>query len=89
MLWVYGHYTFFNAGIDLRRHNLTSIYRRQILTSKVDSRAVRVDTDVDGSENIIKFIKRGVIGWLDFYIWCCLQNLQILRVSCAPWRKAA
>ena len=37
MLWDYGHYTFSNsysAGID---------FRRKILTSKVDPRAVRVN----------------------------------------------
>ena len=36
MLWVYGHYKYvysYSAGID---------FRRQSLTSKVDSRAVRV-----------------------------------------------
>ena len=36
MLWVYGHYKYYSysAGID---------YRRQVLTSKVDPRAVRVN----------------------------------------------
>ena len=38
----------YNAGIDFRRQNLTSVdesdvCRRQILTSKVDPRAVRVN----------------------------------------------
>ena len=43
MLWVYGHYKYFHsysAGIDFSRQNLTS--RRQILTTKVDPRTVRV-----------------------------------------------
>ena len=37
MLWVYGHYKYFNsfsAWIDFRR----DVFRRQILTSKVDPR---------------------------------------------------
>ena len=41
MLWVYGHYKQFysySAGIDFSRQN-----RRQILTTKVDPRAVRVN----------------------------------------------
>ena len=32
----------YSAGIDFRRQNLT-VYRRQILTSKVDPRAVRAN----------------------------------------------
>ena len=52
MLWVYGHYKYFpsySAGIDFSRQNLTStdvrsdVYRRQILTTKVGSGAVRVN----------------------------------------------
>ena len=55
MLWVYGHYKYvysYSAGIDFTRQNLTSVdvYRRQILTSKVDPRTVKV--------------KRIYIGWL-------------------------
>ena len=44
MLWFYGHYKYFDpysAGIDFRRHE-SDVYRRQILTPKVDARAVRV-----------------------------------------------
>ena len=48
MLWVYGHYSYvysYGAGIDIRRQNLqtSNVYRRQILTSKVDPRATRVN----------------------------------------------
>ena len=56
MLWVYGQHKYVNsysAGIDFSRQNLTytgdklwssecDVCRRQILTSKVDPRAVRV-----------------------------------------------
>ena len=44
MLWVYAHYKYiysYSEGINFRRQNLTST-RRQILTSEVDPRAVRV-----------------------------------------------
>ena len=43
MLWVYENYKYFysySAGIDFSRQNLTS--KRQILTTKVDPRTVRV-----------------------------------------------
>ena len=46
MLWVYGHYKyvyFYCLGIDLRRQ--IYVQRRQILTSKVDPRAERVNSD--------------------------------------------
>ena len=54
MLWVHGHYKYvlsFSAEIDFRRQNLTSTdirfwrlkSRRQILTPKIDPRAVRVN----------------------------------------------
>ena len=43
MLWVYGHYKYFDsfsAGIDFRRQNLTS---------KVDPRAVSVNTQLSST----------------------------------------
>ena len=47
MLWVNDHYKYlssYSAGINFRRQNLSDsdVYRRQILTTKVDPRAVRV-----------------------------------------------
>ena len=42
MLWVYGHYKYvysYKAGIDFSRQNC----RRQILSTKVDPRSVRVN----------------------------------------------
>ena len=47
MVWIYGHYKYFysfSAGIDFKRQNLSEsdVYIRQILTSNVDPRDVRV-----------------------------------------------
>ena len=47
MLWVYGQYKYFysySAGIDFSCQNLTSTFWRQILTTNVDPRALRVKT---------------------------------------------
>ena len=44
MLWVYDHFKYFysySAGIDFSPSE-SDVYRRQILTTKVDPRAVRV-----------------------------------------------
>ena len=46
MLWVCGHYKYYysySAGIDFRSES--DVYRRQILTAKVDPRTVRVKLD--------------------------------------------
>ena len=51
MLWVYGHYEYFNsysAGID---------FRRQILTSKIDPRAVRVKVSLSIAHEVELVIK--------------------------------
>ena len=47
-LWPLEYVFSYCAGIDCRRQNLTStdvVNRRQILTTKVDPRAVRVNED--------------------------------------------
>ena len=50
MLCVYGHYEYFysySVGIDSE----SDVYRRQILTSKIDPRAVRVN-DIHSAKRI-------------------------------------
>ena len=39
MIWVYGHYKFFNFSV---RGSILNVYRRQMLTSKVSLRTERV-----------------------------------------------
>ena len=61
MLWVYGHYKYFysySARIDFSRQNL--MYRRQILTTKVDPRAVRVNYKVGDTYREIIYIIVGL-----------------------------
>ena len=43
MLWVYGHYTYFTLAV---RGSTLDIYRRLILTSKINPRAVRVKASI-------------------------------------------
>ena len=57
MLWVYGHYKyvyFYSGGIDFSRHAESDVYRRNILTAKVDLRAVRDKT------HLIRWFKKNM-----------------------------
>ena len=54
MLWVYGKYKYFysySAGMDFSLSE-SDVYRRQILTTKVDPRAVWVNSLLYGFMNI-------------------------------------
>ena len=71
MLRVYGHYKYlysFSAGIDFRRQNLTSVYRRQILTSKVDPRTERVNATAKHTTG------GGELSPGDYYQWLRLRR---------------
>ena len=92
MLWVYGHYKYFysfSAGIDLDVRS--DVCRRQVLTSKVDPHAVRINNnDVFSNLKCVRcvFIMYPYVGRSGTILAIHSVNIQTMRWHMNYWWRS-